>query len=358
MDYRLLGRSGLKVSALSLGSAIFGNDDASSWGAVDVKGVRRQIDMCIDAGVNLLDTANVYAATNAEKVIGEALTKESRNKLLIATKVRFPNGDGPNDRGLSRHHIIREAEGSMRRMKIDVIDLYQVHEFDGQTPLEETMEALDTLVRHGKVRYLGCSNFSGWHIMKALAIADRHNYQRFVSQQIHYTLQCRDAENELIPLGMDQGVSLMVWSPLAGGWLSGKYTRHSKPTQGRQVTVFREPPIYDWHKLWNIVDVLNDIAKQRGLIAAQVALAWTLQRPMVATVIMGGRSDEQIKANLAAINVALTAEEIKRLDDVSLPNLNYPYWHQAFTASDRAGPAELSLLAPYLGRDLTVPMEG
>ncbi len=352
MHYRLLGRSGLKVSALSLGSATFGAT-SGVWGAVDLKGAERQIDLCLDKGVNLLDTANVYASTQSESVIGEVLNKSRRDRLLLATKVRFPVGDGPNDKGLSRWHIIREAEASLKRLKTDVIDLYQVHEWDGQTPLEETMEALDTLIKQGKVRYIGCSNYSAWHMMKALAIADAHHYQRFVSQQIHYTLQSRDAEHELIPLGLDQGVSLLIWSPLAGGWLSGKYTRHSIPGTGRQGQGFREPPIYDWNKLWDIVDVLNDIAKTHGTAAAQVALAWTLQRPCVASIILGGRDVEQIESNLKAIELSLSTEDIKRLDDVSLSNLPYPHWHQAFTASDRASAADMSLLQPYLGRDLS-----
>ena len=215
MDYRLLGRSGLKVSALSIGTATFGGDGL--WGATDVGDAQRQIDLCLDHGVNLIDTANGYGGGKSETIIGEALTGGRRDRLLIATKVRFRRGPGPNDEGLSRWHIIRECENSLKRMKTDVIDLYQVHQWDGSTPLEETVEALDTLVRQGKVRYLGCSNYSAWHLMKALAIADASHRQRFVSQQIHYTLQAREAEYELIPLGIDQGVSVLVWSPLGGG---------------------------------------------------------------------------------------------------------------------------------------------
>ena len=234
MDYRLLGRSGLKVSALSIGTATFGGDGL--WGATDVADAQRQIDLCLDHGVNLIDTANVYGGSKSETIIGEALTDGRRDRLLIATKVRFRRGTGPNDEGLSRWHIIRECENSLKRMKTDVIDLYQVHQWDGSTPLEETVAALDSLITQGKVRYVGCSNYSGWQLMKALGIADAHHQQRFVSQQIHYTLQAREAEYELIPLGLDQGVSLLVWSPLAGGWLTGKYTRSSRPDSGRQVT--------------------------------------------------------------------------------------------------------------------------
>jgi aryl-alcohol dehydrogenase-like predicted oxidoreductase len=346
MDYRLLGRSGLKVSALSIGTATFGGDGL--WGATDVKEAQRQIDLCLDHGVNLVDTANVYADSKSESIIGEALSGGRRDRLLLATKVRFARGHGPNDRGLSRWHIIRECENSLRRMQTDVIDLYQVHEWDGQTPLEETIEALDTLIKQGKVRYVGCSNYSAWHLMKALGIADRAHWQRFVSQQIHYTLQAREAEYELIPLGLDQGVSVLVWSPLGGGWLSGKYTRNSQPQSGRQVTGFREPPITDWNRLWDIVDVINEVAAAHGVSGAQVSLAWLLQRPLVASVIVGGRNFEQFADNLPAADLKLSAEEVARLDKVSQPPLIYPYWHQSFTATDRLGAADLALHRPYL----------
>lgn len=346
MDYRLLGRSGLKVSALSIGTATFGGDGL--WGSTELKDAQRQIDLCLDHGVNLIDTANIYGGTKSEAIIGDALGGGRRERLILATKVRFPVGKGPNDQGLSRYHIIRECEASLRRMKTDVIDLYQVHEWDGQTPLEETMEALDTLVRQGKVRYVGCSNYSAWHLMKALAVSDRHHFQRFVSQQIHYTLEAREAEFELVPAGIDQGVSILVWSPLGGGWLSGKYTRHSKPDSGRQATGFREPPIYNWDRLWDIVDVINEVAKARGVSGAQVGLAWLLQRPLVASVIIGGRNIEQFEDNLKAASLTLGADEVGRLDAVSRPNLPYPYWHQSFTASARLGPADLVLHKPYL----------
>ncbi|HVY50528.1 MAG TPA: aldo/keto reductase [Devosia sp.] len=353
MDYRLLGRSGLKVSALSIGTATFGGDGL--WGATDVKDAQRQIDLCLDRGVNLIDTANVYGDSKSETIIGEALTDGRRDRLLIATKVRFPRGEGPNDRGLSRWHIIRECENSLRRMRTDRIDLYQVHEWDGQTPLEETIEALDTLVRQGKVRYVGCSNYSAWHLMKALAIADASHRQRFVSQQIHYTLHSREAEYELVPLGLDQGVSILVWSPLAGGWLSGKFTRKSSPESGRHVTGFKEPPIYDWNKLWDIVDVINDVAAAHGVSGARVALAWLLQRPLVASVIIGGRTSAQFEDNLGAMDLKLVPEEVARLDAVSQPNLIYPYWHQSFTASDRLSEPDLVLHRPYIGKDLGTP---
>lgn len=347
MDYRLLGRSGLKVSALSIGTATFGGDGL--WGDTDVAEASRQIDLCLDHGINLVDTANVYSSTVSETIIGKVLAENGRrDRTLVATKVRFPTGKGPNDRGLSRWHIIRECENSLRRLQTDVIDLYQVHEWDGQTPIDETLEALDTLVKQGKVRYVGCSNYSAWHLMKALATSDARSYQRFVSQQIHYTLHSREAEYELVPAGLDQGVSILVWSPLAGGWLSGKYTRNSKPTDGRQVRGFREPPIYDWEHLWDIVDVVNEVAVAHGVSGAQVSLAWLLQRPLVASVIIGGRNMAQFEDNLKAIELKLTAEDIAKLDKVSQPPLIYPYWHQSFTARDRLGEADLVLHKPYM----------
>jgi len=346
MDYRLLGRSGLKVSSLAIGTATFGGDGL--WGATEVADAQRQIDLCLDHGVNLVDTADVYGGTRSETIIGEALTDGRRDRVLLATKVRFSTGPGPNDRGLSRWHIIRAAEASLKRMKTDVIDLYQVHEWDGQTPLEETMEALDTLIRSGKVRYVGCSNYSAWHLMKALAIADAHNQQRFVSQQIHYTLHSREAEYELLPLSHDQGVGVLIWSPLAGGWLSGKYTRHTSPESGRQAMGFREPPIYDWDKLWDTIDVVNEVAAARGVSGAQVALAWLLQRPLVTSVIIGGRTTVQFEDNLKAAELMLSADDVARLDKVSQPVLIYPYWHQNFTATDRMGAADLTLHQPYM----------
>jgi aryl-alcohol dehydrogenase-like predicted oxidoreductase len=349
MDYRLLGRSGLKVSTLTIGTATFGGDGL--WGDADLSEAKRQIDLCLDHGVNLIDTANVYTKSVSEQIIGEALADGRRDRLLLATKVRFATGPGPNDRGLSRWHIVRECENSLRRLKTDVIDLYQVHEWDGLTPLEETIEALDTLVRQGKVRYLGCSNYSAWHLMKALAIADASHRQRFVSQQIHYTLHSREAEYELAPLGIDQGVGILVWSPLAGGLLSGKYTRSSHPEDGRHVRGFREPPVPDWERLYRIVDVINEVAALHGVSGAQVSLAWLLQRPGVSSVVIGGRTLAHFEDNLKAANLVLTAEDVRRLDEVSVAPLIYPYWHQSFTAADRLGTPDLVLHDSYDNRD-------
>jgi aryl-alcohol dehydrogenase-like predicted oxidoreductase len=258
-------------------------------------------------------------------------------------------GDGPNDAGLSRHHVISGCEASLRRLRTDHIDLYQVHEWDGQTPLEETLEALDLLVRSGKVRYVGASNYAAWQLMKALGTAGRLGLPRFVSQQIYYSLQAREAEYELIPLSVDQGLGVLVWSPLAGGLLSGKYRRdHETPAGSRQLTDWGEPPVYDQERLYDTIEVLIKIAEQHGVSAAQVALAYTLGKPAVTSVIIGARTDEQLADNLAAASLALTDDERAQLDKVSAPPLIYPYWHQAKTARDRLSPADLTLLAPHL----------
>src|SRR4051794_18744785 len=342
MEYRQLGRSGLRVSSLALGTMTFGTN--ATVGTTDVAGARRQLDMCLDAGINLIDTADVYDAGRAEEILGEALAGR-RDRLLIATKARMTMGEGPNDAGLSRHHLIAACEASLRRLKVDHIDLYQVHEWDGQTPLEETLSALDTLVRDGKVRYVGASNYAGWQLMKALATADRRGYERFVSQQIYYSLQARDAEYELVPLTVDQGLGILVWSPLAGGLLSGKYRRGQQGPEGaRHLTDWNEPPVRDEDGLYDIVDALVEIADAHGASAAQVALAWLLGRPGVTALVIGARTDEQLADNLAAAGLTLADEERTRLDDLSEPPLLYPYWHQLKTSSDRLGAADLTLL--------------
>ena len=349
MEYRQLGRSGLKVSTVTLGTMTMGGKGKfASVGEVGLEEARRQIDMCLEAGVNLIDTADVYSNGASEEIVGAALGGKRKGGVLIATKARFPMGDGPNDRGLSRHHLIEACEASLRRLKTDVIDLYQVHEWDGLTPLEETLEALDMLVRHGKVRYVGCSNYSGWHLMKALHVSERDRLPRFVSQQIHYTLEAREAEYELAPLSLDQGLGILVWSPLAGGLLSGKHRRDTTPEGTRQLAGWTEPPIRDQERLWNIVDALVETAGELNISAAQVALAWTLGRPAVASVIIGGRNEKQLRDNLGAAEVKLSDAQRERLDQASAPPLLYPYWHQLQTASDRLGTADLSLLGPHL----------
>jgi aryl-alcohol dehydrogenase-like predicted oxidoreductase len=350
MDYRQLGSSGLRVSTITLGTMGFGGKGwASAVGNIDVDGARRQIAVARDAGVNLIDTADVYSDGLSEEIVGKALGSD-RDEVLLATKVRMPMGEGPNDAGLSRHHIIRGAEASLRRLGTDHIDLYQVHEWDGQTPLEETLSALDSLVSTGKVRYVGASNYAAWQLMKALGVADRLRYERFVSQQIYYSLQARDAEYELVPLALDQGLGILVWSPIAGGLLSGKYRRGTDAPEGsRHLSDWDEPPVHDEDKLYDTVDTLVAIGESHGVSAAQVALAYTIAKPAVTSVIVGARTEEQLTDNLAAATLALSDDEIARLDDVSAQPLLYPYWHQAKTSADRLGKPDLSLLHRHLG---------
>ncbi len=348
MEYRILGRSGLKVSVLTLGTMTFGGrGDFGKVGSTDAEGARRLVDLCVDAGVNVIDTADVYSDGLSEKIVGEAIAGK-RDQLIVATKARFPMGSGPNHRGLSRHHLVRACEASLMRLGVEHIDLYQLHEWDGLTPLEEVLGALDDLVRAGKVRYVGASNFSGWHLMKALAASAAMRLPRFVSQQIHYTLQAREAEYELVPISVDQGLGILVWSPLAGGLLSGKYRRNQPQPEGRLLQEWKEPPVHDEARLYDIVDELVAIGSARDVPAAQVALAWLLGRPAVASVIIGARTEDQLRQNLGAGDLKLSGEERLRLDKVSEVPLPHPYWHQAATASDRLSPADLSLIAPFL----------
>ena len=349
MEYRTLGGSGLRVSVLTMGTMTFGGTggfaDVGSTGVVEA---RRQVDMCLDAGVNLIDTADVYSAGLSEEIVGDVLDGR-RDRVLLATKVRMPMGDGPNDAGLSRHHVITGCEASLRRLRTDHIDLYQVHEWDGQTAIEETLEALDLLVSSGKVCYVGASNYTAWQLMKALGVAERAGLPRFASQQIHYSLQAREAEYELIPLAVDQGLGVLVWSPLAGGLLSGKYRRDREaPAGSRQLTDWGEPPVYDADGLYDIIEMLVGIGAEHGVSAAQVALAYTLGKPAVTSLIIGARTSEQLADNLAAASLTLSETEREQLDKISAPPLIYPYWHQARTASDRLSPADLTLLGPYL----------
>lgn len=348
MEYRRLGRSGLFVSAMTLGTMTFGGRGGFGMvGSTDVAAATRQVDMCVDAGINLFDTADIYSDGESEEILGQAISGR-RDRLLLATKARMPVGDGPNEAGLSRQHLIQQCEASLGRLGPDHIDLYQTHEWDGVTPLEETLEALDTLVRSGKVRYVGCSNHSGWQLMKAVGVSDRLGLQRYVSQQIYYSLEARDAEYELVPLALDQECAILVWSPLAGGLLSGKYRRNKDTSEGRHVSGWDEPPVRDPDKLYDTIDALVEIADNHSVSAAQVALAWLLGRPGVASVVVGARTEEQLADNLAAAGLRLSEEERGRLDEVSAPPLLYPYWHQAKTASDRLSPADLTLLGPHL----------
>ena len=349
MEYRTLGSSGLRVSVLTMGTMTFGGRDKFNLvGSTDIGEARAQIDLCLAAGVNLIDTADVYSNGLSEEIVGHAV-KGRRDEVLLATKVRMPMGPGPNDAGLSRHHIITGCEDSLRRLGTDHIDLYQVHEWDGQTPLEETLDALDLLIRSGKVRYVGASNYTAWQLMKALGTAERGGLPRFVSQQIYYSLQARDAEYELVPLAVDQGIGVLVWSPLAGGLLSGKYRRGVQPPAGsRHLSDWNEPPVYDQEKLYDTIEVLVAVGEEHGVSAAQVALAYLLGKPAVTSLVVGARTREQLADNLAAADLVLSAEQQARLDEVSRPPLLYPYWHQAATASDRLSPADLTLLGPHL----------
>jgi aryl-alcohol dehydrogenase-like predicted oxidoreductase len=336
----------LRVSELTLGTMTFGGRGMfEAVGGTEIKDARRQVDMALDAGINLFDTADVYSYGAAEEILGQALAGR-RDRALIATKGRFRMGPGANDVGASRYHLIKACEASLRRLETDHIDLYQVHHWDGQTPLEETLGALDHLVQSGKVRYVGTSNFAGWQMMKALGAAREAGLPEFVSHQVYLSLLERSAEYEIVPSALDRGLGLLVWSPLGGGLLSGKYRRGQAPPEGaRLANGWHEPPVHDEAKLWDTVDVLVEIADGHGVSPARVAVAWLLARPGVTTVICGARNDEQLADNLAAANLQLADDERARLDEVSAPPLIYPYWHQLKTASDRLSAADLALLA-------------
>ncbi|MFP5077933.1 aldo/keto reductase [Rhizobium sp. YIM 134829] len=347
MEYRVLGRSGLKVSAISMGTFSFGGVGAfAKVASHDVGDAKRLIDVCIDGGVNLFDTANMYSLGRSEEILGEAL-KGRRDQVLISSKVRMRIGDGANDEGTSRFHLIRECERSLKRLQTDHIDIYHMHAWDGVTPLEEMLAALDALIQSGKVRYIGCSNYSGWHLMKALSIADQRFLPRFVTQQIHYTLEAREAEYELLPISVDQGLGVTVWSPLAAGLLSGAFGRDRAPEQSRQAKGWTEPSIRDWERLWTIVDVLDEIAASRGVTAAQVALAWTLSRPAIVSLVVGGLTEQHFRDNLAAVDLKLDAEELERLNAVSRAPYVYPYWHQHNFTRDRFSAGDWALHENY-----------
>jgi aryl-alcohol dehydrogenase-like predicted oxidoreductase len=330
MDYRRLGASGLKVPALTFGTGTFGGkgDFFAAWGATDVAEARRLVDICLDAGLCMFDSADTYSSGAAESILGEAI-KGRRDKVLISTKTTFRLGDGPNDVGSSRHRLVRAVEASLKRLGTDHIDLLQLHGFDATTPVEEVLSTLDDLVRAGKLRYVGCSNFSGWHLMKSLAVADRYGWPRYVAHQAYYSLIGRDYESELMPLGLDQGVGAVVWSPLGWGRLTGRIRRGQPlPAVSRlHKTAERGPPVAD-EALFKVVDALDEIARETGRSIPQVALNWLLQRPTVATVIIGARDEAQLRDNLGAIGWTLDAAQMARLDAASAFVPVYPYWHQ------------------------------
>jgi aryl-alcohol dehydrogenase-like predicted oxidoreductase len=330
MEYRLLGSSGLNVPALSFGTGTFGGKGTffSKWGNTDVAQASSLVDMCMDAGANLFDTADVYSAGQAEAILGKAISGR-RDKLLISTKATFRMSDEPNDVGMSRHHLIRSCEASLRRLNTDYVDIYTMHGFDAQTSVEETLRTLDTLVQSGKVRYIACSNFSGWHLMKSLAVSDQHGWVRYMAHQAHYSLLRREYEWELMPLALDQKVSTLVWGPLSQGRLSGKYRRSQPMPAGTRVAQGAgEGPAIPDEFFYNLVDVLDAISAETGKTVAQVSLNWLLQRPTVASVIIGARDKEQLRENLGAVGWNLTAEQVARLDAASETDTIYPYWHQ------------------------------
>lgn len=346
MEYRYLGRSGLKVSTLALGTFTFGG--RGPFGMLADQGVpeaRALVDMAIERGVNFLDTANMYSTGLAEEILGQVIAGR-RDDLVISTKARMPMGPGPNDQGASRLVLLRECERSLKRLGTDWIDVYHLHEWDGATPVEETCEAMDTLVRHGKVRYWGFSNFCGWQAMKLIGAAERLGTIRPVTQQIHYTLEAREAEYELVPLSVDQGIGITVWSPLAAGLLTGKHGPGADPAPGsRQAKGWTEPPIRDEDRLWAIVAALREVAGARDVPVPQVALSWLLGRPAVASLIVGARTPDQLAQTLGAADLVLTEAERARLDEVSRPALIYPHWHQNQFAKPSFGPADWALHA-------------
>ena len=330
MEYRQLGGSGLKVPVLSFGTGTFGGKGEffSAWGSSDVAEATRLIDICLDAGLTMFDTADIYSSGAAEEILGASI-KGRRDQVLISTKATFRTGQGANDVGSSRFHLIQQCESSLKRLGTDYIDLYQMHGFDALTPVEETLRALDDLITAGKIRYIGCSNFSGWHLMKSLAASDRHGWSRYVANQTYYSLIGRDYEWDLMPLGIDQKVGAVVWSPLGWGRLTGKIRRGAPLPESSRLhkTADMGPPVPDEY-LYKVVDALDEVAQETGKTVPQIALNWLLQRPTVANVIVGARNEEQLRQNLGAIGWNLTAEQVKRLDDASAVTPIYPNWHQ------------------------------
>jgi aryl-alcohol dehydrogenase-like predicted oxidoreductase len=335
MEYRFLGASGFKVSVLGFGAGTFGGKGAlfNAWGDTDVAQARRLIDLCLEAGVNFFDTADVYSEGASETILGEALAGR-RDRAVISTKLTLRAGDGPNDVGASRHHLLRAVDRALQRLRTDYIDLLQLHHFDAATPVDSVMSTLDDLVRSGKVLYIGASNYSGWQLMKAQAVADRYGYAKFVAHQVYYSLIGRDYEWELMPLGLDQGVGAVVWSPLGWGRLTGR-VRRDRPTPSRRLkeTAQFAPPVDD-ARLHGVIDALDEVASQTGKSIPQIALNWLLQRPTVSTILIGARNEEQLRDNLGAVGWSLSAEQVARLDAASAlmpPYPYYPYWNGQFS---------------------------
>lgn len=333
MDYRLLGASGFKVPVLTLGTGTFGGRGElfKAWGSTDVAEAKRLVDLCLEAGLNMFDSADIYSDGAAEEILGAAI-KGRRDQVLISTKATFRSGSGANEVGSSRHHLIRSVDSALRRLGTDYIDLFQLHGFDAATPVEETLRTLDDLVTAGKLRYVGCSNFSGWHLMKSLAVAERYGWTRYVAHQAYYSLVGREYEWELMPLALDQGVGCVVWSPLGWGRLTGRIRRGQPlPTASRlqsSVATSAGPQVSEEY-LFKVVDVLDEVAAETGKTIPQIALNWLLERPSITTVIIGARDEHQLRDNLGAVGWSLTAEQVAKLDQASAVPRIYPYWHQA-----------------------------
>lgn len=344
MEYRQLGGSGFKVPALSFGTGTFGGSGEffKAWGSSGVEEATRLVDICLDAGLNMFDSADVYSRGLAEEILGKAIHGR-RDKVIISTKATFPMGDGPNETGSSRYNLTKAVEDALRRLGTDHIDLFQTHGFDATTPVEETMNTLDDLVRAGKIRYIGCSNYSGWHLMKFLAYAEKFNLARFVAHQAYYSLIGREYEWELMPLGLDQKVGAVVWSPLGWGRLTGKIRRGQPLPEGSRLQsnmVTESGPPVDDEYLYGVVDALDEVAKEVEKSVPQVAINWLLQRPTVANIIIGARNEEQLKQNLGAVGWNLTTEQVTRLDKASRRTKIYPYWHQVGFAQRNPFPTE------------------
>lgn len=333
MEYRFLGNSGLEVPVLSFGTATFGGvgDYYKAWGGTQIKEATRLIDLCLETGVNLFDTADVYSEGLAEEILGKAIAGKQRDKLILSTKATFNFGERPNNQGASRFRLINQLEGSLKRLNTDYIDIYHMHSFDGNTAVEETLRALDDLIRSGKIRYISASNFSGWQLMKSLGISDKYGWSRYVAHQVYYSLANREYEWELMPLGADQKVGAIVWSPLSSGRLGGKYGRNKPIPQDSRIaqggTTVPEMVVQE-ETCYNTIDALNEVAEETGKTIAQVAINWLLQRPTVSSVVIGARNEEQLKQNLAVIGWNLTVEQVKKLDNASAVPPIYPYWQQ------------------------------
>jgi len=329
MEYRQLGGSGLRVPVLSFGTATFGGvgDFFKQWGTTQAAGARRMVDICLEAGLHCFDTANVYSAGKAEEVLGAAIAGR-RDTVLVSTKGTFPMGSGPNDSGSSRQALITAVEGSLRRLSTDYIDIYYMHGFDAATPVYETLRALDDLIRSGKIRYIGCSNFSGWHLMKSLSVSERYGWARYVAHQAHYSLASREFEWELMPLALDQEVGTVVWSALSGGALTGKMRRgHSVPGDSRLASADFLAGVRS-NKLYETIDALDEVSRETGKTISQVALNWVLQRPSVVSIVIGARNEEQLRENLGAVGWTLNVAQMAKLDAASQTRPIYPYWHQ------------------------------